>query len=86
MGNQTTTLKLGNQTTKLAAGASKTEAMQGIEFKVGANSIKIDPSGITIKGIMVKVEGSAMAQLKSPLTTVAGDGMLTVKGGITMIN
>jgi len=86
MGNQTTTLKLGNQTTKLVAGASKTEAMQGIEFKVGANSIKIDPSGITIKGIMVKVEGSAMAQLKSPKTTVAGDGMLTVKGGITMIN
>jgi type VI secretion system secreted protein VgrG len=24
--------------------------------------------------------------LKSPMTTVNGDGMLTLKGGITMIN
>ena len=86
MGNQATALKMGNQTTKLNLGASKTEAMQGIELKVGANSIKIDQTGVTIKGIMVKIEGTAMAQLKSPLTTVAGDGMLTVKGGITMIN
>ena len=86
MGNQTNTLKMGNQTTKLSLGASKTEAMQGIELKVGANSIKIDQMGVTIKGIMVKIEGTAMAQMKAPMTAVSGDGMLTVKGGITMIN
>ncbi len=86
MGNQETKLDMGNQTTKLALGKCSTEAMQAIELKVGANSIKIDQTGVTIKGIMVKVEGSAMTQIKAPMTQVNGDAMLTVKGGITMIN
>ncbi|MEO2017614.1 MAG: type VI secretion system tip protein TssI/VgrG, partial [Fuerstiella sp.] len=86
MGNIETKLDMGNQTTKLALGKCSTEAMQAIELKVGANSIKIDQTGVTIKGIMVKVEGSAMTQIKAPMTQVNGDAMLTVKGGITMIN
>ncbi|MCV2864493.1 type VI secretion system Vgr family protein [Albidovulum sediminicola] len=57
-----------------------------ILLKVGGNSIKIDNSGITIKGIMIKAEGSAMLEAKSPLTTVKGDGILTLKGGLTLIN
>lgn len=32
------------------------------------------------------LESSAMAELKSPMTTVKADGMLTVKGGVVMIN
>jgi type VI secretion system secreted protein VgrG len=60
--------------------------MQSITLKVGQNSIEINQSGITIKGIMVKVEGTAMVDAKAPMTTVKGDGMLTLKGGITMIN
>ena len=86
MGNQETKLQLGNQTTKLDLGKSSTEAMQSIELKVGTNSIKVDQTGVTIKGLMVNIEGTAMANLKSPMTTVKGDGMLTIKGGITMIN
>ena len=86
MGNQETKLQLGNQTTKLDLGKSSTEAMQSIELKVGTNSIKVDQTGVTIKGLMVNIEGTAMANLKSPMTTVKGDGMLTMKGGITMIN
>ena len=86
MGNQEVKLSMGNQTTKLDLGASKTEAMQAIELKVGANSIKIDQTGVTIKGLMVKVEGTAMASFKAPMSKVSGDAMLTVKGGITMIN
>jgi type VI secretion system secreted protein VgrG len=71
----------------LEANTSMTlKAGVSIELKVGGNSIKIDNSGVTIKGIMVKVEGTAMAELKSPLSTVKGDGVLTLKGGITMIN
>ena len=85
-GNMSTTLKLGNLTTKLSLGKIVMEAMQSIEFKVGANSIKIDQTGVTVKGIMVNVEGTAMAKLKSPMTQVNGDGMLMIKGGITMIN
>lgn len=85
MGNRSTTISMGNDTTKLNMGKSETEAMQSIELKVGANSIKVDQSGVTIKGIMVKIEGTAMTQIKAPMTQVNGDGMLMLKGGIMMI-
>jgi type VI secretion system secreted protein VgrG len=88
---------------KLKAGTSITiEAGTEITLKVGGNSIKIDLTGITIKGTMVKIEGQAMAEMKSPMTKVEGSGMLQakaggmgqvdgggmlmLKGGITMIN
>src|SRR6185312_11308856 len=85
-GNQTIKLALGNQSTKLDAGKATTEAMQGIELKVGGNSIKIDQTGITIKGLMVKVEGEVQTSIKGAITQVNGDGMLQLKGGVTMIN
>ena len=81
-----TTVSSGNQTTKISAGSQATEAAQKIEMKVGGNSIAIDMSGITIKGTMVKIEGSAMFEAKAPMSTVKGDGMLTLKGGIVLIN
>jgi len=85
-GNCATKVSLGNYTLDVDAGKATVTAMVSIELKVGANSIKIEQSGITIKGIMVNVEGSAMLEAKSPLTTVKGDGVLTLKGGVTMIN
>jgi type VI secretion system secreted protein VgrG len=86
LGNLSSECKVGNITLKAAAGKITIEALQGIEIKVGTNSVKLDPAGVTISGTMVKVEGQAMTQVKSPMTQVSGDGMLTVKGGITMIN
>ncbi len=86
MGNDTLTIKMGNQTTKLALGASTTEAMQSIELKVGQSSIKLDQMGVTIKGMMVTIEGQITTEVKGLMTTVKGDAMLTAKGGITMIN
>lgn len=86
MGNDTLTIKMGNQTTKLDLGASKTEAMQSIELKVGGSSIKVDQMGVTIKGMMVKIEGQMMTEVKGLMTQVKGDAMLTAKGAITMIN
>ncbi|MCI0461364.1 MAG: type VI secretion system tip protein VgrG [Gemmataceae bacterium] len=86
MGNDALTLKMGNQTTKLDLGQSTTEAMQGIELKVGQSSIKIDQTGITIKGMLVSIEGQVQTEVKGLMTTVKGDAMLTAKGGITMIN
>ncbi|MEX0337406.1 MAG: type VI secretion system Vgr family protein [Arenibacterium sp.] len=85
-GHHETTVSTGNHTLDISTGKSETEALQSIEFKVGSNSIKIDQMGVTIKGMMIKIEGTAMAEMKSPMTTVKGDGMLTLKGGITMIN
>lgn len=85
-GNITETADAGNITTKATAGKITIQAGQEINLKVGANSIKIDNTGITINGTMVTVQGKATAEVKSPATTVKGDGMLTLKGGITLIN
>ena len=86
MGNVDSQVKMGNVKLKANLGSIAYEAMSAIELKVGGSSIKIDQTGITIKGIKISVEGQAMAEVKSPMTTVKGDGMMTVKGGITMIN
>lgn len=84
--DRSATIKSGNDTTTVSAGKSSTEAAQSIELTVGGNSITINQQGITIKGIMVKIEGQATIDLKSAMTTINGDGTLTLKGGITMIN
>lgn len=86
MGNDTLTIKMGNQTTKLNVGKSTTDAMQGIELKVGANSIKIDQSGITITGTMVKIQGQAQLALEGAITQLKGSGMVQLQGGVVMIN
>ena len=57
------------------------KASASIELKCGSSSIKIDPAGVTIKGTMVKVEGTAQAQVKAPITSVKGDSIVQVKGG-----
>jgi len=101
-GNHETTLNKGDMATKVAAGKITVEASNSIELKVGGSTIKmtptsielktgsstvkLDPSGVSTKGTMVKVAGQAMAEVKSPMTTVKGDGMLTLKGGVIMIN
>jgi type VI secretion system secreted protein VgrG len=80
-GNDTLTIQKGNQTTKITAGSGSTEAMQFIELKVGANSIRIDPTGITLKGINIMILGQAQTLVKAPNTTVLGDAVLILTGG-----
>lgn len=86
MGNLDITVSMGNIAIKAGMGSISVECMQGISFKVGGSSVTIDQSGVTIKGPIIKVEGSGVAQIKAPITQVNGDGMLVLKGGITMIN
>lgn len=86
MGNQSNAIKMGDQATKLDLGKSETEAMQSIELKVGQSSVKLDQMGVTIKGMMIKIEGQIQVEVKSVMTQVNGDAMLIAKGGIVMIN
>jgi type VI secretion system secreted protein VgrG len=86
MGNHSTEVSMGNISTKAALGAIAVEAMQSIELKVGANSLKIDQMGVTINGMMVKIAGTVMTDIKGLMTKVGGDAMVMVKGAITMIN
>ncbi|MEW7314511.1 type VI secretion system tip protein TssI/VgrG [Buttiauxella gaviniae] len=92
-GNVTTSLQNGNYSLVATGGSGKIktdktcviESTQSIELKVGSNKIAISPSGITISGTMIKIEGSGTAELKGAMTTVQGSGMTQIKGGIINI-
>lgn len=93
MGNDTLTIKQGNQITKVNLGSSTTEAMQGIQLKVGSNSIKIDQAGITIQGLKVSIAGTltqikadASLKLEGAIVQVDGSGMVKIQGALTMVN
>ena len=79
-------VKTGDHDIKMDAGLSKIEAMKSITLKVGSNSIVIDQSGITIKGIKVKIQAQTTADVKGVITSIDGSAMVKVKGGVTMIN
>ncbi len=65
--------------TNEVTGSVKISSTMSIELSVAGNSIKIDNTGVTINGIMIKTKASAMAEHD-------GGGMMVVKGGIVMIN
>jgi type VI secretion system secreted protein VgrG len=78
-GQTNITLKVGGTTIAMAA--------DGIEIKT-SGTVKIEAGAtMDLKATApLKMESSATAELKSPATTVKGDGMLTLKGGMVMIN
>ncbi len=85
MGNDNLTISMGNQTTQLSLGKSSTTALQGIELTVGGNSIKIDQTGVTIQGLMVKINGQVQTQVQGLMLQLQGSAMTQIQGGITMI-
>lgn len=85
MGNMSTEVSMGNISMKAALGSIEVEAMQSIEFKVGSSSIKIDQFGVTIKGMMVKVDGQLQTEVHGLYTKISADALLQESGGIIMI-
>jgi type VI secretion system secreted protein VgrG len=85
-GDDKLTLASGAQSIKISSGGQTVEAATFILLKVGGSSIKIEPACITIKSVAIKVQGDAKVDISAPLTSCKGDGMLTLKGGMTMIN
>ena len=85
-GNHSTLVKMGDLSIDVDMGKITVTAMQSIEFKCGGSTIKMDPQSINIKSPMITVQADIKADVKSPLTTVSGDMMLTLKGGVVMIN
>lgn len=79
MQNRTEAVKKGNDTIKIEKGKQFTEAMVSIEHKVGQNSIKIEQSGITIKGIKITIQAQT-------ITVVKGSAMVQIEGGLVTIN
>jgi len=77
--HRTAFIHQGNDNVNVQMGSHTTQAMQSITLKVGQNSIVIDQTGVTIKGLMVTIEGQSITQVK-------GDSVLILKGGVTLIN
>ncbi|MDA9993701.1 type VI secretion system tip protein VgrG [Burkholderiales bacterium] len=88
-GNRVVNLDAGSYEVKLVKGDYSTttdlgkiisKATGGIELSVGPNSIKIDQSGITLKGVNLTLDGSAAITLKSTGTVTVQGSMLQVNG------
>ncbi|MBX9662985.1 type VI secretion system tip protein TssI/VgrG [Novosphingobium sp.] len=70
------------------------ESKAEIQLKVGSSTITLKPDGIEIKALKitikaetkVEMQGGAQFSISGPIGEVKADGMLTVKGGIVMIN
>jgi type VI secretion system secreted protein VgrG len=84
-GNRSVNIATGNDALKIDKGKSSTEATQSIEFKVGSSSIKLDQCGVTIKGMVINVEGEVQTTVKGPITQISGKAMMQVQGGIVLI-
>ncbi|MCC6244876.1 MAG: type VI secretion system tip protein VgrG [Gemmatimonadaceae bacterium] len=85
-GNLSMGASMGSISISAGMGQVSIEGMQQIELKVGGSSIIIGPAGVTIKGMVVTLEGTSVARVSAPTTLVNGDGLVVIKGGITMIN
>nr|WP_294553787.1 type VI secretion system tip protein TssI/VgrG [uncultured Rhodopila sp.] len=68
------------------AGNVTVTAMNSIKLTVGGNSIEINNEGITISAIKVSVQGQAMVQIQGPMVQASADAMMTLKGGVMMLN
>ncbi len=85
-GNKSTDISMGNYSIKTDMGSVTVEAMQQIVLKVGENTITIDQSGVTIKGLMIQQQAQVQWSAKAPMVQAQADAMTVVKGGIVMIN
>ena len=85
-GGITMTAKNSDIAIEASLGNITLKAMNSIKFTVGGNSIEINAEGVTINAMKVSVQGQSMVQIQGPMTQVSGDGMLTLKGGVMMLN
>ncbi|HTF87366.1 MAG TPA: type VI secretion system tip protein TssI/VgrG [Planctomycetota bacterium] len=72
-------------TIKVTGGKVTIDASPGIELKAGSSTLTLGPSGIEMKGLSVKIEGSVESQVKAAMVTVEASGILKAKGGLTML-
>jgi type VI secretion system secreted protein VgrG len=85
-GNLSHAIKMGNVSVKCDLGSITLEAMQTITLKVGQNTVVIDQSGVTVKGIVISEEAQGIHKTKGPLVQVNADAMVQVQGGVVMLN
>ena len=70
-GDRAVTVSHGDDSLEILMGNQTTEAMQSITLKVGQSSIRLDQTGVTIKGLKIQIQGNTL---------------VTMQGGIVKIN
>lgn len=85
-GNQKVTVEKGNRTVLVSLGKEEHEAMQSIQLKVGASTVKLEPACITLTSPEIKIVGNAKVSVSAPMTEVTGSAMLVLQGGLVKIN
>jgi type VI secretion system secreted protein VgrG len=63
--DKSTTVETGDHTINVSAGKSSLTAAQSITLSVGANSVTIDTTGVTINGMKVVVQASGTMSLQA---------------------
>ncbi|UPY37742.1 type VI secretion system tip protein TssI/VgrG [Sediminicoccus sp. KRV36] len=86
MGNMDTLVKMGNITTKASLGKIEIEAMQSITLKVGMSKIHMTPTSISIESLQIDVKATLALNTQGLLATHKADAIMTVKGGLVLIN
>jgi type VI secretion system secreted protein VgrG len=76
----------GDYTLNAKAGKVTIQAAQSIELKVGGSSLKLTPSGIEVKGTVIKLDAQGTVEVKAAMAEVNAKGVLTLKGSLTKIN
>ena len=89
------TVKVGDSFIAIESGGIKIGTSGDIVLEASGNieqtamgNVSLEATGnASVKGTGgLALESTAQAELKSPSTTVKGDGMLTLKGGVVLIN
>ena len=78
-GQSSITIKVGGSSIAIGPDGIAIKSSALIKIEAGATMDLKATAPLTM-------QSSAIAELKSPMTTVKGDGMLTLKGGLVMIN
>lgn len=85
-GNHTMTVEMGNIAEKASLGKIEIEAMQSITLTCGQSKIHMTPVGITIEAMQIDVKAQLMLNTQGLMATHKADAIMTIQGGLVMIN
>lgn len=85
-GNDSLRLAQGNLSIDVQMGKISISAMQSIVLKVGETSVKLDPSGVTINGMLLNFSAVGMMKLQSATMQANADAMVVVSAGLIKLN
>ncbi|MFC6656228.1 type VI secretion system Vgr family protein [Roseibium salinum] len=80
------TEKVGKNVTEDIGMVWKVKAGTMIQFECGASKITMTPASIKIESTIIDVAATGTLSAKGTMTSVTGNAILTLKGGLVLIN